>query len=187
MRTISSAPVPPATPLDPTALASAVRAGDVAALGALYDAYAESLFRTAYRLSGNREDAQDVVHDCFVGLPEALRQYDEHGKLDAWLRRIVVRLVLMKRRSVDRRREVPYDATPPLASASRTDAAAELDDVHRVVAALPTPLRDVFVLKQIEGYTHDETARLLGISSGASRVRLTRALDALGRALAPRR
>lgn len=186
MRPISSAPVTPARPLDPIALASAARAGDIEALGALYDVYAESLFRTAYRLSGSREDAQDVVHDCFVGLPEALRQYDEQGKLDAWLRRIVVRLVLMKRRSASRRREVPYDAAPTLESASRADAAAELEDIHRAVAALPTPLRDVFVLKQIEGYSHDETARLLGISPGASRVRLTRALAALGRALAPR-
>lgn len=179
----------PNSPLDPAALARAARSGDAAALGGLYDAYADSLYRTAYRLSGNADDAQDIVHDCFVGLPQALRQYDERGNLAAWLRRVVVRLVLMRRRGDDRRREDSLDATPSpaLASASRTDARAELDDVRRVIDALPIALRDVFVLKQIEGYSHEEIAQILGISAGASRVRLTRALDALGRALAPRR
>jgi RNA polymerase sigma-70 factor (ECF subfamily) len=178
----------PDAPSDPAALARAARAGDAAALGALYDAYAESLYRTAYRLSGNADDAQDIVHDCFVGLPQALRQYDERGNLSAWLRRVVVRLVLMRRRGDDRRREDSLDLVSALAlaSSSRADARVELDDVRRVVDALPVALRDVFVLKQIDGYSHEEIAQLLGISAGASRVRLSRALDTLGRALAPR-
>jgi len=168
---------------DPVALARAAGTGDLDALGALYDAYAESLYRTAFRLSGNREDAEDVVHDCFVGLPEALRDYDEQGKFDAWLRRIVVRLALMRRRGNDRRREVAIDAGPEPRSTSRADARLEIDEAQRAVNALPKSLRDVFVLKQIEGYSHDEIARLLGISAAASRVRLTRALRTLGRAL----
>jgi len=183
----SLVPLTPGSPPDPAALARSARAGDANALGGLYDAYADSLYRIAYRLSDNSDDAQDIVHDCFVGLPQALRHYDERGNLGAWLRRVIVRLVLMRRRGDDRRREVPFEAMPSPASTSRTDAAAELDDIRRVIDALPTALRDVFVLKQIEGYSHEEIAQLLGISAGASRVRLTRALTALGRALAPRR
>ena len=59
-------------------------------------------------------------------------------------------------------------------------------DVQRAVAALPESLRDVFILKQVEGYRHNEIATLLGITEGASRVRLTRAVDALRRALVER-
>lgn len=178
--------VTPASSPDPAALARAAAAGDIGALGALYDEYAKPLYRTALRLSGNSEDAQDIVHDLFVGLPEALRHYDEQGKLDAWLRRIVVRLALMRHRGDDRRREVPLDAGAEPTSVSRADSRLEVDEVQRAVDALPTPLRAVLVLKQIEGYTHDEIAQLLGISAGASRVRLTRALNALGRSLSPR-
>lgn len=168
---------------DVAALVRAARTGDMQALGALYDQFADVLFRTARRLNGSSDDAQDVVHDCFVGLPEALRHYNEQGSLESWLKRVVVRLVLMRRRRETRRREDALDFAPALESGSRTDATAQLHDIHRVINALPDSLRDVFVLKQIEGYAHEEIAQLLGITAGASRVRHTRALDALRRSL----
>jgi len=167
-------------------LVHATQSGDPAALGALYDAYADSLYKTAYRLLGNRDDAEDVLHDCFVGLPEALRNYQERGQLEAWLRRIIVRLVLMRRRSKARRRESSLEEMPAIVSSGRTDAGAEMADVNRAISTLPTSLRDVFLLKEVEGYAHNEIGQLLGISAGASRARLTRALDSLRRVLAPR-
>ena len=102
------------------------------------------------------------------------------------VRRGVVRLVLMRRRGAARRREDAFDDDLQLAGRERTDALAEHRDVQRAVAALPESLRDVFILKQVEGYRHDEIATLLGITEGASRVRLTRAVDALRRALVER-
>lgn len=171
---------------DLVALVRATQSGDAAALGALYDAYADVLYQTAYRLLRSSDDAEDVVHDCFVGLPEALRHYEERGQLEAWLRRIVVRLVLMRRRGNARRRETSLEETPVILSSTRTDAAAEMTDVNRAVNALPASLRDVFLLKQVEGYAHEEIAQLLGITAGASRARLTRALDSLRRVLTPR-
>jgi RNA polymerase sigma-70 factor, ECF subfamily len=175
--------------LDAISAAQAVRAGNSAALAVLYDAYASTLYETAYRLCGNGDDAQDIVHDCFVGLPQALRHYDERGTLEAWLRRIVVRLALMRRRAAHRRPEVSIEDTAPvaLASNSRSDAGVELDDLRREIAELPEALRDVLVLKQVEGYSHEEIASLLGISAGASRARLSRALHMLMGVLAPRR
>lgn len=178
--------LPTSVPPDLAHLARAARSGDAAALGALYDCFADSLYRTAYRLTGSTDDAQDIVHDCFLGLPEALRHYDERGTLEAWLRRVVVRLTLMRRRGEMRRREDAVDAVAELAASERSDTDAELSDVRKAINALPDSLRDVFILKQIEGYSHDEIAALLGISSGASRVRLTRALEALRRALISR-
>ncbi len=174
-------------PADSSALVHGARAGDSSALGALYDRYAEMLYRTAYRLSANSADAQDAVHDCFVGLPEALRQYDERGALDAWLRRIIVRLVLMRQRSESRRRESSIEIETLPASDTRADAGTEMSEVRRAVDALPAPLRDVFILKQVEGYAHDEIARFMGITAGASRVRLARALESLRRTLTPSR
>jgi len=162
-------------------LVRAVRAGDVVALGAIYDAYAPALHRVAFRLTGSAADAEDVVHDLFVGLPEALARYEERGQLGPWLARAAVRLCLMRMRGDRRRREAPLaDAH---AVAARAEVAATGGDLARAVGALPAGLRTVFVLKVVEGYAHDEVAAALGITPGASRVRLARALAALREAL----
>src|SRR6266540_3766472 len=102
----------PATAPEMTApedLVRGIRQGDPRALGALYDAFAGGLFRLAYRLTGSRQDAEDVVHDVFVGLPEALGRYEERGRLDAWLRRVTARVALMRLRRSNHRREVELE------------------------------------------------------------------------------
>ena len=169
-------------------LIRSARAGEAAGVGGLYERYAAALYRTAYRLSGSGADAEDVVHDVFVGLPEALRRYENRGSFDAWLTRVTVRRTLMRARGERRRREVALDDACPEAllvhPVARTEAADVRRAVHIAVIALPVGLREVFVLRQFEGYTHEEIASLLGITPGASRVRLTRALVALRHALA---
>ncbi len=147
---------------------------DAQALGTLYDTYASQLLRLAYRLLGTREDAEDVVHDVFVGLPEALGHYEERGRLDAWLRRVTVRVALMRQRARERRREISLHSaadipTPP-------GLTPEQLALHAAVNALPGALRSVLVLKEMEGYSHAEIAALLGISAVTSRVRLYRAI-----------
>jgi len=160
----------------PASLIAEARAGSPDALAALYLEHGAALFRLAYRLVGTREDVEDVVHDVFVGLPEALRRYEERGSLAGWLRRVTARVALMRLRSGKRRREVTLDDAAAQAEPSR---ASERDGLQAAVNTLPDHLRAVLVLKEIEGYAHGEIAELLGISEGASRVRLTRALKRL--------
>jgi len=177
---------PPATiarPLTLDELVRRARTGDAVGVGGLYDRYAAALFRTAFRLSGSKADAEDVVHDLFVGLPEALTRYEERGSLVAWLTRITVRLALMRARSDRRRRSVPIVEALEVTAAGRTDAGVELAELQRALLDLPLSLRTVFTLRQVEGYSHEEIGALLGISAGASRVRLTRALGILRRSL----
>lgn len=64
-------------PLTAAEILVRARAGDSAGIAALYGRYAAALFRTAFRICGSRADAEDMVHDLFVGLPDALRRYDE--------------------------------------------------------------------------------------------------------------
>jgi DNA-directed RNA polymerase specialized sigma24 family protein len=90
-------------------LIAEARAGSPDALSALYLEHGVALFRLAYRLVGAREDAEDVVHDVFVGLPEALGRYEERGSFGAWLKRVIARVALMTLRSGKRRREVGLD------------------------------------------------------------------------------
>ncbi len=98
----------PANRSDARLAADAAR-GHPDALAGLYSRYASMLLATAYRLLQNREDAEDVVHDVFVGLPEALRRYRECGTLAAWLRTITARAALMRLREQTARPHVELD------------------------------------------------------------------------------
>ena len=165
---------------DLASIVSAARTGDPAALAVLYRQFADAAMAVAYRLLLSRADAEDVVHDLFLGLPEALRKYDERGALGAWLKRVTVRLALSRLRSPSRR-EVALREAGGIANPS-SDPAGRIA-LTDALAALPASLRAVLVLKEIEGFSHAEIAGMLGISTGASEVRLHRALRSLRRAL----
>jgi len=162
------------------ALIEAVRAGNPEALAALYREHAAALYRLAYRLTGTREDAEDVVHDVFVGLPEALIRYDERGKFMSWLKRVAARVALLRLRSRQRRREVSLDVAD---HKTRPPVDANVIALEGAVNSLPDSLRVVIMLKEVEGYSHGEVAELLGTSVAACRVRAARALARLRKAL----
>jgi RNA polymerase sigma-70 factor, ECF subfamily len=156
------------------ALLAAARQGSTEALGQLYGRHAGDLYSLAFRLTGTREDAEDVVQDVFVGLPRALRAYDERGRFGAWLGQVAARVALMRLRSRGALRE------DDLAAAGEPAAPRGADPVDRIAAQralqrLPDGLRSVFVLKEIEGYSHAEIGALLGITAENSAVRLSRA------------
>jgi len=162
-------------PPDARLVADAAR-GAPEALAALYARYAKPLLAVAYRLLQTRQDAEDVVHDVFVGLPEALRRYQERGSLGPWLRTITARVALMRLREQGARPHVALDEQSLYASASAPETALAIEQALR---ALSPNLRAVLVLKEIEGFTHAEIAAMLDISVGASEVRLHRALAAM--------
>lgn len=157
-----------------------VAEGDLAALATVYNAYAERVYRLAYRLTRSVQDAQDVVQDVFLGLREALAPYRGQGPFDAWLRTAAVRVALHRLRQRERRREVAMEPDwlvgPPPPHGARIDLEAAL-------ARLPETLRVVVVLKEVEGFSHDEIGDILGISAAASATRLMRARAKLRRTL----
>lgn len=160
-------------------LAAAVQRGDDAALARLFVRHAGALHRLAWRLTGTSEDADDVVQDVFVGLRSALRRYEERESFKGWLRRVTARRALMQLRTASRsaaREGAAAVATPPVHDEERLSLQLALRDA---VAALPEPLRHVFVLGDVEGFSHAEIAELLGITPTASRTRRHRAVALL--------
>ena len=161
-------------------LIEAVRAGNPEALAALYREHGAALYRLAYRLTGTREDAEDVVHDVFVGLPEALARYEERGKFSSWVKRVTARVALVRLRRRTGRREVSLGIAD---EKQKPPVDANIIALETAVNSLPDSLRVVIMLKEVEGYSHGEVAELLGISVAASRVRAARALARLRKAL----
>jgi RNA polymerase sigma-70 factor, ECF subfamily len=148
--------------------------GSQDALAALFELHSAAAHRVAYRLTMSPDEAEDIVQDVFIGLPEALAAFAGQGDFSAWLRKVVVRTTLMRMRSGRRR-----TATAVRAEAEKQQAISNfvLDRmaIATALAALPDDLRVVFMLSDIEGYSHAEIGKLLGIRVGTSEVRLHRA------------
>jgi RNA polymerase sigma-70 factor (ECF subfamily) len=151
-----------------------VAAGDTAALGELFVAFGDHVYRTSLRLAGSRADAEDVTQEVFLRLAGALRGFTGGpSSFPGWIRRIAVRETLTRIRSGRRRREVDVDEVASLVA--RPDDALNRLTIESALARLSAEHRTVFLLKEVEGLSHAEIAELVGISVANSEVRLHRA------------
>jgi RNA polymerase sigma-70 factor (ECF subfamily) len=155
-----------------------IRRGDPAALTAVYRAFGSELLALARRLTGSDADAEDVLHDLIVGLPEALQKYQERGALRAWLKQVVARMCLMRLRAAERRRETTIDDAGQLPAQPEASAEGQ-DAIEIALRELSPAIRAVIVLRFIDGLSHAEIAAALGISVNASEARLSRGLVTL--------
>jgi RNA polymerase sigma-70 factor (ECF subfamily) len=152
----------------------------------------DRVYRLAYRLTGNRHDAEDLTQDVFVRVFRSLDQY-QPGSFEGWLYRITTNLFLD---GVRRRRRLRFD---PLLEefgqwlASReadpeTEVVGRLDaEVQAALAALPPEYRVAVVLCDVEGLGYEEIARILDVPLGTVRSRIHRGRAQLRTALAHRR
>ena len=148
--------------------------GDADALGAVYGAHGEMVYRTALRLTGSRPDAEDVTQEVFLRLRTAVTGFTGTAEqFPAWLGRIAARCSLMHLRSGARRREVSAEGIIGLLAPS--DTPVERLTIEAALARLGDDQRTVFLLKEVEGYDHAEIAALCDISVANSEVRLHRA------------
>jgi RNA polymerase sigma-70 factor, ECF subfamily len=157
-----------------TLLIQQASGGSNSALGALFALHGALVHRVAYRLTLSADEAEDIVQDVFVGLPEALGAYDGRGAFEAWLRKVTVRVALVRLRSA-RRRTATANIAQLHSARSSSDATLDRLALEAAMRALPNDLRVIFILRDVEGYSHTEIGALLGILPGTSQVRLHRA------------
>jgi RNA polymerase sigma-70 factor, ECF subfamily len=163
--------------VDDQQLIGRVLAGDASAERALYDAHVDRVFRLVYRMAGDLDRAQDYTQETFIRAFARLSEFRGEAALSTWLGSIAISIALNGLRKVRRLRdrEVALDDAPPM---SRTTPEAEPDLKVRLAQAiddLPDGYRAVFVMHDVEGYTHEEIASSLGVHPGTSKAQLFRA------------
>jgi len=175
----------------PEELIARARGGEEAAQAEIYRAVGPAVFALTRRLVGNRAVAEDLFQDTMMALFQRLGDFRGEAPLGAWLRQIAVTRCLMYLRSPWHRARLHWEsgdedgalrstmlsATPP--------TSADVLDVERALAGLTPVGRAVVWLFEVEGYSHEEIARLFGRSVSFSKSQLARALARLRLGLAP--
>lgn len=185
------APPPPTHESD---LIHRLRGGDEVAYEALVRQYGGRMLAIARRFFPNDQDADDSVQDAFISVFQSIESFEATSKLSTWLHRIVVNACLMRIRS-QRRRETPSleDHLPRFASdghhtesisawtcpVSQNMQAETREQVRNAINDMPGPYREVLLLRDIEEFDTEETARLLNITPGNVKTKLHRARQAL--------
>jgi RNA polymerase sigma-70 factor (ECF subfamily) len=163
-----------------------VLAGDPIAERALYDRHVDRVFRLVYRMAGDTDRAQDFTQETFIRAFSRLAEFRGEAALSTWLGSIAISVTLNGLRKVRRlnEREVALD---DVMSVGRSPGQAEPDlktRLSRAIDDLPDGYRAVFVMHDVEGYTHEEIAASLGVHPGTSKAQLFRARARLREALA---
>lgn len=192
---------PPVASTDDTTLVARLRAGDEDAFELVVRTFSGRLLAVTRRILGSDEDARDAVQDAFLSAFRSLERFEGGSLLSTWLHRIAVNAALMKLRTRRRKPEDPIEPLLPVyqenghhqenfsswnepvdVAMSRAENRAR---VRACIEQLPESYRTILLLRDIEEMDTEATARALGISPNAVKIRLHRARQALRGLLAP--
>ena len=169
-------------------LVEAAARGSSEAFERLYRRHAGKVFGLCLRMTGHRETAEDCVQEAFVQAWRNLPRFEARSSFGTWLHRIAVNAVLAQARRRQERvgaeASVEDELADSLADAGAGDTGTGLD-VEAAIASLPPGARHVLVLAGVYGYSHEETASMLGVAVGTCKAQLHRARQLLGQRLGP--
>lgn len=164
------------------------REGDIQAFKQIYDIEKEKVYNVCFRMHGNHQDAQDSAQDSFVTVYHKIKTFRGDSAFSTWFYRIIVNTCLNNiRRSKRHTKTVHLDETEIekekiIHDFQNTSAHMVLE---QEILNLPTGYRTVFILFEVEGFTHDEIAEILNITAGTSKSQLHRAKKILKEQLLP--
>jgi len=184
---------------DEAALLEGLKRGDPEACACMIKQYAPRVYAIAIRMVNDPNEAEEVLQETFISACKNINKFEGRSALGTWLHRIATNAALMHLRK-QKNREVSLDA--PIEMHGGDDVYREVQDwaitpddhamnsetravLEQAISELPETLRTVFILREIEGYSTEETANILGISVSAAKVRLHRARLRLRESLAP--
>jgi RNA polymerase sigma-70 factor (ECF subfamily) len=188
--------------LDDIVLARLVAARDPHAVRIVTTRNNQLLFRTAWSILKHRADAEDAVQGAYLRAFAAIEGFEGRSSLSTWLTRIVINEALGRRRAAGRRKAARLDGTSvtvlddyreKLMRGSRSGTSPDLElarvqvrkFLEEAIAALPATFRLVFVMREVEGLSVEETSEALGVKPATVKTRYLRARRRLQEALAP--
>ncbi len=162
--------------------------GDRRAFERLYKAHVNRVFTLCTRMCGSRVRGEELTQDVFVRTWEKLPQFRGDSSFSTWIHRIAVNIVLTDRKNEGRARQRMKEDDDDVgegifAAAATTPLDGDRMDLAAAIDSLPPGARQIFVLHDVEGYTHEEIAQLCGITAGGSKAQLHRARLLLREAL----
>lgn len=172
---------PGASGMSDFGLARMAHAGDMSALEELYRRHNRWVYSLCLRMSANVPEAEDLTQEVFIKLLKGVGSFRGDSAFTTWLHRLTVNVVLMYLRRHRVRFERPTEKVElPEQISPGTERPDRLTVVERIsldeaVAKLPPGYRAVFVLYDVEGYTHEEVAKLMGWTEGTSKSQLWKA------------
>jgi RNA polymerase sigma-70 factor, ECF subfamily len=162
-------------------LAQAAAKGDMKAFEEIYNRHHRRVYSLCLRMMQNTAEAEDLTQEAFIQLYRKIGSFRGDSAFTTWLHRLTVNQVLMH----FRKRTVKYEKTTeegetPVQIVRGTENQAKMPIVDKIaldkaIALLPPGYRNVFVLHDMEGYEHEEVARILGCSVGTSKSQLHKA------------
>lgn len=181
-----------AAPEEEAALVAAAKAGDRAAFESLVRATTPEIYTLAYRLTGDEEDARDVVQDAYFRAFRSIKRFRGDARFSTWMYRITANCAAtyLAKRSKGRHEELSDDEPvadhrPDFDPEAVAEAGALRDRLTAALADLPPRLRAVVVLRDVYDLPHEAIASELGITEAAAKVRLHRARRKLRERLFP--
>ena len=176
---VAEAVLDPAAP--DLALCQMAAAGNIAAFELIYQRYHRRTYSLTLRMTSSQTEAEDLTQEVFIQLFRKVGSFRGDSAFSTWLHRLTVNQVLMhfRRRSV-KNEKTSEDGEMPEQTVNGTANPRKMQVVDRIalknaIAELPNGYRNVFVLHDVEGYEHEEVARLLKISVGTSKSQLHKA------------
>jgi len=166
-------------------LLTRAQAGDPVAERAIYDTHVDRVYRLAFRLAGDAELAKEFTQDAFIRAFERLATFRGDSALSTWLHAITVSVALNGLRKVRRlKREVQLEHAESLGSDRPRSDPVLRQRLDAAIDKLPTGYRTVFLMHDVQGFTHEEIGAALGIEVGTSKAQLFRARARLRERLA---
>jgi RNA polymerase sigma-70 factor (ECF subfamily) len=162
-------------------LAHRCKNGDAAAFEELYRAHAGRLYNLVFRMAGSTTEAEDLLQEVFLHAHRKLGSFRGDSSLGTWLYRLAVNQcldVLRGRQAKMTRTTDSFDdegADEPVAAVPAIPTAISRLDLERSIARLPPGCRAAFILHDVEGFEHQEVAKMLGVSEGTSKSQVHKA------------
>lgn len=148
----------------------------------LYNRYCDAMYTVAFRIVNDKEEAHDALQEAFIQIFRDIKQFRFESTLGSWIKTIVIRTTLKQLKKNLRYETSSYDdltENQPLVFPDMLSG----EYLEKMILSLPEGYRTVFLLTEVEGYSHQETAQMLGISIGTSKSQLHHAKNMLRKRL----